>query len=222
MSGLPGGEPGSTRPNWIVNAWGSGALDVLEHQWQIASPFWTEVDALARDLDVQVALELHPQNLVFNSASILELRERIDATNIGVELDASHLFWQQMDPVAVVDHLGPVVVHAAAKDVRVNEHAAVNGVLDNSFRRLDPSKRRVHLGGDEWVNEWPATSAWDFVAVGKGHDADYWAAFLTALHRVDPDMIVNIEHEDTSFGPIEGLEFASAVLLDAARRAGLR
>jgi hypothetical protein len=41
------------------------------------------------------------------------------------------------------------------------------------------------------------------------------------LHVVDPDMLVNIEHEDVSLGRIEGLEIASAVLLDAARRAGL-
>ena len=30
MSGLPGGEPGATVPNWVVNAWNSGALDVLD------------------------------------------------------------------------------------------------------------------------------------------------------------------------------------------------
>lgn len=222
MSGLPGGEPGALRPNWIVNAWNSASLEVLDYQWDVAAAFWSDVDALARELDVKVALELHPQNVAFNPASILELRQRINATHIGVELDASHLFWQQMDPVAVVDHLGDVVVHAAAKDVRINEHAAINGVLDNSFRRLDPSEHRVNLGGDEWANEWPTPSSWDFVAVGKGHDVAYWADFLSALARVDPDMIVNIEHEDTSLGPIEGLEFASTVLLDAAARAGLR
>jgi len=222
MSGLPGGEAGTLRPNWIVNAWNSAALDVLDYQWDVATQFWSEVDTVARDLDVKVALELHPQNIVFNAQTILELRDRIGATNIGVELDASHLFWQQMDPVAVVDYLGDVVVHAAAKDVRVNEYAAINGVLDNSFRRLDPSEDRVNLGGDEWANEWPKESAWDFVAVGKGHDSDYWAKFLLALNQVDPNMIVNIEHEDTSFGRIEGLEYASAVLLEAARKAGLR
>ena len=222
MSGLPGGEPGTLRPNWIVNAWNSGSLEVLDYQWDVAAAFWTEVDALARELDVKVALELHPQNLVFNPASILEFRQRINATHIGVELDASHLFWQQMDPVAVVKYLGDVVVHAAAKDVRINEHAAINGVLDNSFRRLDPSEHRVNLGGDEWVNEWPNPSAWDFVAVGKGHDTAYWAEFLKVLNEVDSNMIVNIEHEDTSLGPIEGLQSASAVLIDAAHLAGLR
>nr|WP_281373158.1 sugar phosphate isomerase/epimerase [Kineococcus aurantiacus] len=221
MSGLPGAEPGARVPTWVVNAWNSRDLDVLEHQWSVAVPFWREVDALARDLDVKVALELHPQNIAFNPAGLRELVERTGATNIGVELDASHLFWQQMDPVAVVRDLGPLVFHAAAKDVRINPAAAVHGVLDNRFRRLDPSEDRTNLGGDEWVNEWPEDSAWDFVALGKGHDTAFWAEFLRALHEVDPDMVCNIEHEDVELGRVEGLRVAAEVLLEAARVAGV-
>lgn len=213
MSGLPAGEPGGIRPNWIVNAWNSAALDVLDYQWQIAADFWRETDRLAGDHDVKVALELHPQNVVFNSADVHKLIELTGATNVGVELDASHLFWQQMDPVAVVRHLGSLVYQAAAKDVRINpEHAALNGVLDNSFRRLSPDEPRVNLGGDEWANEWPKQSAWDFVALGKGHDVAYWTEFLRALHEVDPDIYVNIEHEDVELGRIEGIEVAANVL----------
>ena len=99
MSGLPGGESSATRTNWIVNAWNSAALDVLDYQWAITADFWRETDKLARDSDVKVALELHPQNIVFNSATIHQLVELAGTTNVGVELDASHLFWQQMDPV---------------------------------------------------------------------------------------------------------------------------
>ena len=213
MSGLPGGESGAVRPNWIVNAWNSAALDVLDHQWRIAADFWRETDKFARDCDVKVALELHPQNIVFNSATIHQLVDLAGTTNIGVELDASHLFWQQMDPVAVVRHLGELVVHAAAKDVRINpEHAALNGVLDNGFRRLTADEARTNLGGDEWANEWPKNSAWDFVALGKGHDTAYWTEFLRALRDVNADMMVNIEHEDTELGPIEGIAVAAEVL----------
>ena len=224
MSGLPGGEPGATVPNWIVNAWNSAALDVLDYQWEIAARFWKEIDQLARELDVKVALELHPQNIVFNTADVRRLVELTGATHVGVELDASHLFWQQMDPVAVVRELGPLVFQAAAKDVRINkENAALYGVLDNSFRRLSPDEERTNLGGDEWVNEWPKNSAWDFVALGRGHDTAYWTEFLRALHEVDPDMLVNIEHEDVSLGRIEGLQVAAKVLrdADAALRASL-
>ena len=213
MSGLPGGEPGTLHPNWIVNAWNSAALDVLDYQWEIAVRFWSEIDQLAGDHGVKVALELHPQNLVFNARDIRKLVELTGATNIGVEMDASHLFWQQADPVAVVRELGPLILHAAAKDVRINvENARLNGVLDNGFRRLFPDEPRVNLGGDEWVNEWPKDSSWDFVALGKGHDVAYWTEFIRALHDVDPDMCLNIEHEDTELGRIEGLQVAADVL----------
>jgi len=215
MSGLPAGEPGGRRPNWIVNAWNSAALDVIDYQFDVAVEFWHEIDALARDSGVKVALELHPQNVVFNPATIRRLVEQGGLTHVGVELDASHLFWQQMDPVAVIRDLGPLVFHAAAKDVRINPAAAINGVLDNSFRRLRPDEARTNLGGDEWANEWPKDSAWDFVALGKGHDTEYWTEFLRALYDVDPTMAVNIEHEDVSLGRIEGLEIAAAVLTNA-------
>ncbi|MGP9725967.1 sugar phosphate isomerase [Arthrobacter sp. MYb211] len=215
MSGLPGGEPGATRVNWVVNAWNSAALEQLDYQYGLAAEFWKEMDILAQDNNVKVALELHPQNLAFNPASFRELIERAGTSNIGVELDASHLFWQQMDPVAVVRDLGSWVFHAAAKDVRINPHAAIQGVLDNSFRKKSADEPRTNMGGDEWVNEWPDNSAWDFVALGKGHGTAFWTEFLRALHEVDPEMLVNIEHEDTELGAVEGLEVAAKVLLDA-------
>jgi sugar phosphate isomerase/epimerase len=216
MSGLPGGEPGATVTNWVVNAWNSAALDVLDYQWDVAAEFWKETDRLAAAHGVKVALERRPQNIVFNTADVYKLIELTGATHVGVELDASHLFWQQMDPVAVVRELGPLVFQAAAKDVRVNTaNAALYGVLDNSFRRLAPDENRTNLGGDEWANEWPKNSAWDFVALGRGHNTAFWTEFLRALHEVDPNMLVNIEHEDTSLGRIEGLQVAAKVLLDA-------
>lgn len=48
------------------------------------------------------------------------------------------------------------------------------------------------------------------------HDAHYWARFLTALN---PDLNVNIEHEDAAFGRVDGLERSAEALLIAAARA---
>jgi sugar phosphate isomerase/epimerase len=221
MSGCPGDNDHATYLNWIVNGWSSAALDVLDYQFGVAAKFWKEANALAADLDVKVALELHPQNLVFNVPSTYRFIEEVKATHVGVELDASHLYWQQMDPAAVVRELGGLVYHAAAKDVRINsENAKLVGVLDNSFVRT--TENRTNLGDQEFVNAWPKDSAWDFVAVGKGHDSNHWAEFLTALNDVDPNMIVNIEHEDTSMGRIEGLEFATKVLYEGADKAGIK
>ena len=59
-------------------------------------------------------------------------------------------------------------------------------------------------------------SSWDFVAVGRGHDVDFWARFLAALSRVDRDMAVNVEHEDAELGQLEGLQAAAETLLAAS------
>jgi sugar phosphate isomerase/epimerase len=44
----------------------------------------------------------------------------------------------------------------------------------------------------------------------------FWTAFLAAIKRIDPDMAVNIEHEDQELGQLEGLEYAAKTLLTAA------
>lgn len=220
MSGLPAAHPGGQWPAWHVNPWDSGYLDSLEYQWDdVAVPFWREIDALARDHDVKVCIEMHPQNLVFNPPTLQRLVEKTRATHIGAEMDPSHLFWQGIDPVAAVDHLGALVLHAAAKDTRINSACAIYGVLDDRFTRIPAAEHPTSLGGRHTVNRWPQQSSWDFVAVGRGHDVGFWAAFLAALDRVDPDMAVNIEHEDAELGQLEGLQVAAETLCAAEQLA---
>jgi sugar phosphate isomerase/epimerase len=217
MSGLPAGHPGGEWPAWHVNTWDSGYLDSLEYQWdEVAVPFWREIDALAREHGVKVAIEMHPQNLVFNPPTLRRLVAKTGATNVGAELDPSHLFWQGIDPIAATEYLGDLVFHAAAKDTRINDNCAIYGVLDERFTRIPPEQHPTSLGGRHTVTAWPQDAAWDFVAVGRGHDVDFWRRFLVALQRVDPDMAVNIEHEDTELGRLEGLEIAAATLREAA------
>ena len=220
MSGLPAGHPGGMVPAWNVNPWDSTYLDALEYQWnEIGIPFWREIDALARDHDVKVCIEMHPHNLVFNPATLERLVEKTGATNIGAEMDPSHLFWQGIDPIAAIEHLGELVFHAAAKDTRINEACRINGVLDDRFTRVPADQNPVSLGGRHTLNQWPTNSSWDFVAVGRGHDQQYWTQFLQALAKVDPDMAVNIEHEDAELGRLEGLEVAARTLKAAASEA---
>jgi sugar phosphate isomerase/epimerase len=134
-------------------------------------------------------------------------------------MDPSHLFWQGIDPVAAVNALGSLVYNAAAKDTRINEAAKVNGMLDDRHERVRPDEPgAVLLGGRYTLSRWPKNSSWDFVALGRGHDVGYWAQFLRALEKVDPDMAVNIEHEDQELDQIEGLRYAAQTLLQAAGR----
>ena len=107
MSGTPGTDSSAKYPTWVVNPWNGIDMEILDYQWSVVIPFFKEIDALARDNDVQVCLELHPRNLVFNVPSFERLVEETGATNIKVNMDPSHLFWQQMDPIAATRRLGP-------------------------------------------------------------------------------------------------------------------
>jgi sugar phosphate isomerase/epimerase len=223
MSGLPAGHPGGRTVNWVVNPWDSQYLDMLDHQWrEVAVPFWKEIQARARAADVKVCIEMHPHNLVFNPPTLERLVESVGATHVGAEMDPSHLFWQGIDPVAAVEYLGDLVYHAAAKDTRINpDNVRLYGVLDDRFTRTPADRNPLGLGGRNTLNQWPQRPSWEFVAVGRGHDVEFWARFLRALAAVDPDMAVNIEHEDQELDQIEGLRQAAENLRAAAVQAGV-
>jgi sugar phosphate isomerase/epimerase len=220
MSGLPGTNAGATLPAWTVLPWESSSLDARDYQWNdVALPYWRDIQARAADADVKVCLEMHPHNLVYNPSTMERLATEINATHIGAELDPSHLFWQWIDPVLAVNKLGELVYNAAAKDTRINEAAKVNGVLDDRFGRVSPDEPdALLLGGRYTLSRWPANASWDFVAVGRGHDVSWWSDFLQALGKIDPDMAVNIEHEDQELDQMAGLRTAAETLLAAAGR----
>jgi len=220
MSGLPASDPAGRLPSWTVEPWHSVFLDARDYQWQeVAIPYWKDIQARARDADVKVCIEMHPHNVVYNPATMERLVTEVNATHVGAEMDPSHLFWQGIDPVAALDRLGGLVYNAAAKDTRINPAARGNGVLDDRFGRVKPDEPgAVSLGGRYTLSRWPENSSWDFVAVGRGHDVAFWSEFLQALHKIDPDMAVNIEHEDQELDQMEGLRRAAETLLEAAGR----
>ena len=219
MSGTPGSDPGARYPSWVVNPCDGVYMDVLDYQWDVATEFWTGIDALARARGVRVAIEMHPHNLVFSPVTVRKLVDLTGATSIGAEMDPSHLMWQGMDVVACIRWLGPLVFHAAAKDAMITAGVAIRGVLDTSFERVPANADdKVPTGYGFWCNAWPQDPAWRFVAVGIGHDVPYWTGFLSALAEIDPDMAVNIEHEDASYTRLDGLALAAGNLRAAAAK----
>jgi sugar phosphate isomerase/epimerase len=159
----------------------------------VAAEFWTGIDALARARGFRVAIEMHPHNLVFSPVTLRKLVDLTGATSLGAEMDPSRLMWQGMDVVASIRWLGPLVFPAAAEG-------------------------KVPTGYGYWCNAWPPDPAWRFVAVGVGHDVPYWTEFLRALAGIDPDMAVNIEHEDASYSRLDGLSLAAGNLRTAAAK----
>ncbi len=196
MSGNPGDGPGATTIDWIWYPWPADATALLDRQWAEAIPLWQRLGAEAEANGVtRIAFELHPLHLVYNVPTLLRMRDTVGPV-IGANVDPSHMFWQQMDPLAVVRALGPAVHHVHLKDTQlVPDQVALAGVLDSR------------------PFENPAERAWIFRTIGRSHDRAWWASFVAALRETGYDDALSIENEDVLQPAVEGVEEAAALIL---------
>jgi sugar phosphate isomerase/epimerase len=200
MSGTPGDGPDATTVNWIWYPWPADAVDLLARQWDEAIALWRQLGPFAVDHGVeQIAFELHPMYLVYNVPTLLRMREAVGPV-IGANIDPSHMFWQQMDPLAVVRALGPAVFHVHLKDSGlIADEVALAGVLDSR------------------PFENPGARSWEFRTIGRSHDRAWWASFVAALREVGYDGVLSIENEDERQPAAEGVEEAASFMLPILR-----
>lgn len=66
---------------------------------------------------------------------------------------------------------------------------------------------------DHYCSSWPSDPAWRFVAIGEGHDVPWWSEFLAAIAKIDPEMNINIEHEDAAYDQLEGIRLGAENLI---------
>lgn len=200
MSGSPGDGPGSSTVNFAWYPWPADAVSLLERQWAAATDLWQDLGAAARAAGVErIALELHPLHLVYNVPTLQRLRDAVGPV-IGANIDPSHLFWQQMDPLVVIRALGPAVFHVHLKDTQiVPDQVAIAGVLDQ--RSFDD----------------PAQRAWVFRTAGSVHGHEFWSAFVAALREVGYDDVLSIENEDAGLTPEAAVEKAARFMRTVLR-----
>ncbi|MBV0923006.1 sugar phosphate isomerase/epimerase [Halomicroarcula limicola] len=196
FSGLPAGGPNDEVPNWITAPWPTEHADAHDYQWEVATEYWSEIADYAADHGVDVAIEMHPNMLVYEPHGMLKLRE---ATNerIGANFDPSHLYWQGIDVTAAIRLLGEedAIHHFHAKDTKVyEENAREKGVLDTTG----------------YTEE--ADRSWLFRSIGYGHGEAHWKDVVSTLRMVGYDGTLSIEHEDSLTSGREGLEKAVDVL----------
>ncbi len=196
FSGCPGDSEDAKYPNWVTCPWPDDYSKILEWQWnEVLIPYWKKTVAFAKEHGVtKIGLELHPGFCVYNSYTLLKLRNAV-GEEIGANLDPSHLIWQGMDPVAVIRELGPAIFHFHAKDTKIDQiNTAVNGVLDTQHYSDE-----IHR-------------SWIFRSVGYGMDAAKWKEIISTLRLVGYDYAISIEHEDSLMTPYEGLGKAISFL----------
>jgi sugar phosphate isomerase/epimerase len=182
MSGCPGGGPEDKTPNWITTSWPPITTKILEWQWnEVAIPYWEKTVRLAEQNGIKnIALENHGCQLVYNARTLFRLRNAAGPL-VGMNLDPSHLFWMGGDGRAAVRELGGAIYHVHAKDLRIESHyAQIDGLLDT--QTIDKFRTR----------------AWNYVAVGMGHDVLWWKTFFALLSMSGYNGAISLEMEDLS------------------------
>ncbi|MFQ9510146.1 MAG: sugar phosphate isomerase/epimerase family protein [Lachnospiraceae bacterium] len=200
FSGCPGGSKEDKTPNWVTCPWPEDFSEILDYQWnEVLIPYWKEKVAFAKAHGIhKIALELHPGFCVYNTKTLLRLREAV-GPEIGVNFDPSHLIWQGMDPCLSIRELGKAgaLFHFHAKDTKIDPfNTAYNGVLDT----------------ERYANE--INRSWIFRTVGYGHGKEYWKDIISNLRLVGYDYAISIEHEDSLMSGKEGLVKAIDFLKD--------
>jgi sugar phosphate isomerase/epimerase len=191
FSGCPGGSEKDKYPNWVTCPWPDDFSEIVKWQWEEkVIPYWKQEAKFADDHGIRIAFEMHPGFVVYNTESMLKLRESC-GKNIGANFDPSHLFWQGMDPIMSLRELEGAVFHVHAKDCRVDPHnTSINGVLD------------IKSYGDE------KHRSWIFRTVGYGHSEDFWRDFVSTLRLIGYNGVLSIEHEDSLMSSDEGFKKA--------------
>jgi sugar phosphate isomerase/epimerase len=195
FSGCPGDSPDAKQPNWVTCPWPPDYSDVLKWQWdEVVTPYWTEHAKFAADHGVKIAIEMHPGFVAYNPETMLKLRS-IAGPSVGCNFDPSHLFWQQIDPIAAIRVLGDAIFHVHAKDTQIYAaNLPVTGVLDTK-----PYTDERNRG-------------WIFRTCGYGHGESWWREFVSTLRLFGYDNVLSIEHEDSLLSPEEGLTKAANFL----------
>jgi sugar phosphate isomerase/epimerase len=195
FSGCPGDSLDAKQPNWVTCPWPPEYGELLEWQWnEVVPPYWEEHGKFAADHGVKIAIEMHPGFVAYSPETMLKLRS-IAGPSVGCNFDPSHLFWQQIDPIAAVRILGDAIFHVHAKDTQLySANLSSTGVLDTK-----PYTDERHRG-------------WIFRTCGYGHGESWWREFVSTLRMFGYDNVLSIEHEDSLLAPEEGLTKAATFL----------
>lgn len=163
----------------------------LEANFEDFAKVWPPIVQFAAEHGVKIAIENCPMifsndewpggnNLAYNPAAWERMWEIIPADNFGLNLDPSHLVWQMIDYVRVVEDYADRIFHVHAKDM----HVDLRGLQRNGVMSLGMGWQIPRLPGLGDVR---------------------WDQFIAALYRAGYDYVISIEHEDRAFEKTEEL-----------------
>jgi sugar phosphate isomerase/epimerase len=195
LAGLPAGGPRDAVPNWIVNSTFPGLDDSYRWQWEErVLPYWREAANVADAHGVVLCIEPHSADVVYNTPTFERLRDEVGPL-IAMNFDPSHLWWQGIDPIAVVETVGHAIATCHVKDA----------LLDG--RRIARDGALSPVSYDRWD-----LRPWVFATPGYGHSELFWAHLVLALRRAGYEGTLSIECEDPFLSPGDTLARSAELL----------
>ncbi|MCS7134843.1 MAG: sugar phosphate isomerase/epimerase [Candidatus Aenigmarchaeota archaeon] len=160
-------------------------IDKIEEAWNEFKEVWNPLVDYARQHSVKIAIEPHFGQLVFNTQTINRMFKEVSDKTLGLNFDPSHIVWQLMDPIEIIERLGDRIYHTHIKDVEfINEKLRENGILA--------------------IGKWASSErSWRFRIPGKG--VIEWHRLLNKLFSKGYRGALSFEHED----PLASLEEGS-------------
>jgi sugar phosphate isomerase/epimerase len=186
----------------VVNTFiGRDWTKTVDDNWPRFRQVWPPLVKFAEDQGVKIAIENCPmyfsrdewpagKNLAHTPAVWRRMFEEIPSAHFGLNFDPSHLVWQRIDYLRAAREFAPRILHAHAKDCRVDPHRLDEvGILATPLEFHTPK-----LPGLGEVD---------------------WGRFVSVLGDAGYDGPVCVEVEDRTF---EGsLEKRKASLVQSAR-----
>ncbi|GAC1648310.1 MAG: sugar phosphate isomerase/epimerase [Gemmatimonadaceae bacterium] len=169
---------------------------------------WNPILDVFQAVGVRFALEVHPTEIAFDTASAERTLEAVGHhPAFGFNFDPSHFAYQGVDYVGFLDRFADRIFHAHVKDVWWSEQPRTSGVFGGHL----PFGHRERF--------------WEFRSLGRGR-VDF-EAIIRALNRIGYSGPMSIEWEDGAMARehgvteaarfVRGLDFPSSVAaFDAA------
>lgn len=163
--------------------------DMIEAGFEDFARRWTPILDVFREEGVRFALEVHPTEIAFDTASAARAVVAVAGHEaFGFNYDPSHLAYQGVDYVDFIGQFAERIFHVHMKDVWWASHGTAAGVFGGHTTFGD---RRRH---------------WDFRSLGRGN-VDF-EEIVRALNRVGYEGPLSVEWEDIGMDREHGAEEA--------------
>ena len=160
--------------------------EAIDEGYRRFAELWNPILDVFDECGVRFALEVHPTEIAFDIVTARRALDAVDGRNgFGFNFDPSHLQWQGMEPVRLIDEFPDRIYHVHMKDAAVTLDGR-SGILAS----------HLAFGSSE--------RGWDFRSVGRG-DVDF-EAIIRALNRIGYHGPLSVEWEDTGMDRERGAE----------------